>query len=275
MKKKLLSLFALLCLILPACIGLVGCESSNADAKILATACEQVVQTIYSTSSTESTAVATSSTLAEEQFVGDSTSGLLFEETEDPSSLSSTSAMVYFMSKVYANDAVTTLAKPINFDANYEVNGETLQTNDITLYGKLDKANGKITSQLIGNGNDRTSGRSYNIFVFADINYDFEKEEVTGFEVYVGNGENGEIQYCAKYDGTKIMWTYKLLNSEYTLTDEEESEKVTLNTYTTTTFNSFKELCGTNNANVNVLKKDFSTEYTESMNYINEKNANS
>ena len=175
MKKKLLSLFALLCLVLPACIGLVGCGSSKSDAEIITTALDQVVNIF-----TEKGKALNEMTV--ETYTGNENIATTYLSFEDYAKLSSEfkdyavgrcaeiATDFAVVKGAYSNETVKKYldygGMPVRFEMyDSENNKRTL----FLLYSTIDRGNNKIT--CFTNGFD------------IKINYDFNKNEVLSFDL--------------------------------------------------------------------------------------------
>ena len=195
MKKKLLSLFALLCLVLPACIGLVGCGSKS-DAEIITTALDQVVNIF-----TEKGKALNEMTV--ETYTGNENIATTYLSFEDYAKLSSNYkgyavdycadiATAFAVAKgAYSNE---TVKKGINYDnaaVSFQLkeNGTSEDYTWYYLFNTIDKENNKITC-FTGD--------------FAlEINYDFNKNEVLSFDLSAGNN-----LFFIKYENSALSVAY-------------------------------------------------------------------
>ncbi len=172
--------------------------------------------------------------------------------------LKGTRGFVYFLYLLYKNKVPITQT-PITLDCDYIVNRTVVQDNYITLLSEIDFINNKIIGNIIGVSTESDAIRDTDEFyIHIEIDFDFDSFTVGDFTLdmigIVGNKlsfengiscvyKNGKVYSAGKSDfGNKL--------NEYVDFIEETYYKP----YKTLTDNAVK------------LNKNYSKEYTESMN---------
>ena len=194
MKKKLLSLFALLCLVLPACIGLVGCGSSKTDSEVITTALDQVANVfIEKGKALNASSTTTSATTSSKRIVvdgeatteEDSNPYLSFDDFATKIGVGSgvvicakSARELSWIKGSYSNETLKEAVKDngpttISFKIGTAVDADTyIFTFKIT----IDRASNKITCVR--------AIRDKNLDLKIEINYDFDKDQVLSFDLF-------------------------------------------------------------------------------------------
>jgi hypothetical protein len=226
MKKKLLSLFALLCLVLPACIGLVGCGEEKApaktDAEILSTAYGQVV-----TSITDFQAQTTTTTSARSATDSTTTDTVFYDVASFDNSRGYLSVgIVAVMQQIYSNEdivsVINNLKAPLKVECSYLSTGKYTDMSGLsglTIYSTIDKTNNKIMGYCtFGYGESSDS-----MFLALEINYNFTKNEIVSFQGYLGpSGETTNTFFVLKYSNSKFEMAN--ISSQTTYTDGSNAQ---------------------------------------------------
>ena len=219
MKKKLLSLFALLCLILPACIGLVGCGTQS-DTQAIISACDQI-STIFSD-------MGTAMYWAEQKSEPEiNNTYISFEDFASINGVWNVADFCYQISSsfalikgAYSKDSLKESVKSNNLKFNVAPgnaeNGDYLVS--FSFKNTIDRNQKKITC-IFGYYDD--------IDLKIDINYDFGKGQVLSFELFIPKMpvENSNIigAHSIKYDKDSALTIASAsVSTYYNATQTEE-----------------------------------------------------
>jgi hypothetical protein len=196
MKKKLLSLFALLCLVLPACIGLVGCGTQS-DTQAIISACEQM-STIFRDKG--------SSTFLAQQNDDVTVSGT-YVSFDDFASLVGEQSAAYLCYQISSDFAM------IKGAYSNETFKESVKSNNVKFDFTTEESESAFSFSF-KNTIDRKQKKITCIFGFnnvvdlkVDINYDFGKGQVLSFDMIARMKVNSDAVsiHSIKYDENSAL----------------------------------------------------------------------
>ena len=172
--------------------------------------------------------------------------------------LKGTRGFVYFLYLLYKNNVPIT-QNPITLDCDYILNNQTIQDNSITLLSEIDLINNKIVGNVIGVSAESGANRDTDEFyIHIEINFDFNTLTIGDFTLdmigIVGDNLSFENGVSCLYKNGKV---YTANKSDFGDKLDEYVEFVE-ETY----YKPYKVLT----AKAVKLNKNYSKEYTESMN---------
>jgi len=180
-----------------------------------------------------------------------------YSENSDKAMVNSTNAFVYFIYLIYKNSDFPVTNVPVTFDCDYIVDGKIFQDNTVTMLSVADKENGKIIGDVAGvcRTVNQTS-ETDEFYLHIEIDFDFKRLTVGNFTIDMLGIIDGKLisknKSACIYKNDRVY----MLNGPETI-DEDYVEFVDTNYYAP----YLKQM-----ENKIVVEKNFSDEYTESMN---------
>ncbi len=179
-----------------------------------------------------------------------------YEETNDKSEIKSANAFIYFLYLLYKNTDFPVSDSPTTFDCDYIVDGKVVQDNSVTMLSRVDKKNGKIIGDVIGESVWEFHTDHDEFYLHIEISFNFDNRTIGDFTSDMLNVKNGKL---TSYNKTAFLYKN---GKTYILKDNDEINGLYIKYISENYFDSFTAKL---NGSVK-LNKNFSDEYTESMN---------
>ena len=161
----------------------------------------------------------------------------------------STGAFVYFVSELYKNEAFTITEAPVKFTCSYEL---TKDNYEVVFRSYVNKGENKVIGDFFVT--DYTENRTWTSYIYIDVDYDFAKESIISFVLYVDEWESNDMNACSVYE-EGILYELEFIQDE---TFAEHNAKMLEKK------GNFKNAL----SNTLDLKHDFTDEYTRSMDFV-------